>query len=293
MELKLEIDAGLGTTLPLSMLMEGSGIRELAEWASVQLAGSSAQPSETPRRRCQRSEQSIALARAAIALVRASVHAQRRRLPYYRGRDGPRGAGHQRLPTGVTSRHRPPRRIAHNLRRRRRKARRYASSMRASSSAARTNGSRSKTSRGRDDAELEQKLVELARRSFRPGERAALSGPSPEPIGVRARCSPGRSPHHRRLLVDRRARRRPREGVRRGAAQVAPPSCPFSRDQATPTSRAGSTRWSAGAEGRAALGLLAATARGPLPVLDLPTDFARPAVQSYGARSSTSTSIRH
>ena len=33
--------------------------------------------------------------------------------------------------------------------------------------------------------------------------------------------------------------------------------------------------------GRTALGLLAAAARGPLPVLDLPTDFARPAVQSY------------
>ncbi len=47
MELKLQIDAGLATTLPLSMLMDGSSIRELAEWASVQLAGSSAQPSET------------------------------------------------------------------------------------------------------------------------------------------------------------------------------------------------------------------------------------------------------
>ncbi len=39
MDLKIEIDAGLGTTLPLSMLMEGSGIRELAERASEHLAG--------------------------------------------------------------------------------------------------------------------------------------------------------------------------------------------------------------------------------------------------------------
>ena len=38
MDLKVEIDAGLGTTLPLSMLMEVSGIRELAEWASERLA---------------------------------------------------------------------------------------------------------------------------------------------------------------------------------------------------------------------------------------------------------------
>ena len=39
MDLKVEIDAGLGTTLPLSMLMEGSGIRELAERVSERLAG--------------------------------------------------------------------------------------------------------------------------------------------------------------------------------------------------------------------------------------------------------------
>ena len=39
MDLKVEIDAGLGTTFPLSMLMEGSGIRELAERVSERLAG--------------------------------------------------------------------------------------------------------------------------------------------------------------------------------------------------------------------------------------------------------------
>ena len=38
MDLKVEIDAGLRTTLPRSMLMEVSGIRELAEWASDRLA---------------------------------------------------------------------------------------------------------------------------------------------------------------------------------------------------------------------------------------------------------------
>ena len=53
MELKLEIDAGLATTLPLSMLLDGSGIRDLAEWASVQLAGSSARLPETSSPRVQ------------------------------------------------------------------------------------------------------------------------------------------------------------------------------------------------------------------------------------------------
>ena len=47
MDLKIEIDAGLGTTLPLSMLMEVSGIRELAERASEYVAGAPIQPSET------------------------------------------------------------------------------------------------------------------------------------------------------------------------------------------------------------------------------------------------------
>ncbi len=40
MELKVEIETGLGTTLPLSMLMEGSGIRELAARVSEHLTGS-------------------------------------------------------------------------------------------------------------------------------------------------------------------------------------------------------------------------------------------------------------
>ena len=39
MDLKVEVDSSLGTTLPLSMLMEVSGIRELAEWASEHLPG--------------------------------------------------------------------------------------------------------------------------------------------------------------------------------------------------------------------------------------------------------------
>jgi len=46
MDLKVEIDAGLRTALPLSMLMEVSGIRELAEWASERLAGSPTGSSE-------------------------------------------------------------------------------------------------------------------------------------------------------------------------------------------------------------------------------------------------------
>jgi len=47
MELKVEIEAGLGAALPLSMLLEGSGIRELAERTSAQLAGQPARPPET------------------------------------------------------------------------------------------------------------------------------------------------------------------------------------------------------------------------------------------------------
>ena len=47
MDLKIEIDAGLGTTLPLSMLTEASGVRELAERASEYAAGPPIQPSET------------------------------------------------------------------------------------------------------------------------------------------------------------------------------------------------------------------------------------------------------
>ncbi len=46
MDLKIQIDAGLGTTLPLSMLLEGSGIRELAEKASEHLAGAPTLASE-------------------------------------------------------------------------------------------------------------------------------------------------------------------------------------------------------------------------------------------------------
>jgi amino acid adenylation domain-containing protein len=40
MDLKVQIDAALGTTLPLSILMEGCGIRELAERVSEHLTGS-------------------------------------------------------------------------------------------------------------------------------------------------------------------------------------------------------------------------------------------------------------
>jgi amino acid adenylation domain-containing protein len=51
MDLKIELDASLGTKLPLSMLMEGSSIRSLAEWANEHLAGFSAHtalPSSPP-----------------------------------------------------------------------------------------------------------------------------------------------------------------------------------------------------------------------------------------------------
>ena len=47
MELKVEIETGLGAVLPLSMLMEGSGIRELAQRVSEHLAGSPAPSPET------------------------------------------------------------------------------------------------------------------------------------------------------------------------------------------------------------------------------------------------------
>ena len=116
--------------------------------------------------------------------------------------------------------------------------------------------------------------------SFRPGERAALPGPSPEPSRLGARRPPGRPPHHRRLLVDRGARRRPREGVRRGACG-SQRRARCRRDRATPSSRAGSTTWSPAREGERHWAYWRQQLAGPLPVLDLPTDFARPAVQSY------------
>ena len=55
MDLKVEIDAGLGTSFPLSLLIEGSGIRELAEKVSERLAGAPTGSSARPRQRrvCQ------------------------------------------------------------------------------------------------------------------------------------------------------------------------------------------------------------------------------------------------
>jgi amino acid adenylation domain-containing protein len=47
MDLKLELDAALGTKLPLSSLMESSGIRALAASASAQLADAPSRPSDT------------------------------------------------------------------------------------------------------------------------------------------------------------------------------------------------------------------------------------------------------
>jgi amino acid adenylation domain-containing protein len=48
MDLKIELDAALGTKLPLSMLIDASGIRELAERASAHLAGAATQPAPAP-----------------------------------------------------------------------------------------------------------------------------------------------------------------------------------------------------------------------------------------------------
>ena len=47
-----------------------------------------------------------------------------------------------------------------------------------------------------------------------------------------------------------------------------------------------------GEEGRRHWAYWHSSSRGPLPVLELPTDFARPAIQSYQARSSTFIWIR-
>ena len=88
MELKVEIDAGLGTTLPLSMLMEGSGIRELAERASEHLAGSPAQPSETSAPAGARIGAGQPLSHGQQMLWYAhQFTTDRRRLPHHRGRD--------------------------------------------------------------------------------------------------------------------------------------------------------------------------------------------------------------
>src|SRR5207247_2405680 len=46
MELKVDLEASLGAAPPLSMLLEGSGIRELAERTSELLAGSATRPPE-------------------------------------------------------------------------------------------------------------------------------------------------------------------------------------------------------------------------------------------------------
>jgi amino acid adenylation domain-containing protein len=48
MDLKVEVDAALGAALPLSLLLEGSGIRDLAERVSGHLADSPMRPSEAP-----------------------------------------------------------------------------------------------------------------------------------------------------------------------------------------------------------------------------------------------------
>src|SRR5205807_10471706 len=46
LELKVEIETGLGAALPLSILLEASSIRDLAERTSVHLAGAATGPSE-------------------------------------------------------------------------------------------------------------------------------------------------------------------------------------------------------------------------------------------------------
>ncbi len=106
MELKVEIDAFLGAALPLSMLLESGGIRELAESARCAPCRRSGQTARDGRRACSVRKRRAALARAAIALVRASVHAEPRGLSYHRSSDDPRGAGARCFPASVSARRR-------------------------------------------------------------------------------------------------------------------------------------------------------------------------------------------
>ncbi len=62
MELKVEIDAFLGASLPLSMLLESGGIRELAESANSTPCRHSGQTVRDGRRACSRRERRAALA---------------------------------------------------------------------------------------------------------------------------------------------------------------------------------------------------------------------------------------
>ena len=121
MELKVEIDACLGTTLPLSMLMEGSGIRELAERVSERLAGAAtaSRAGRAGQRAPSTPEAGPPLSHGQQMLWYAHQFTPTGAAYQSRGRDGPRGAGHRRLPAGDSARHRPPGGPANDLLRRR------------------------------------------------------------------------------------------------------------------------------------------------------------------------------
>ncbi len=117
-DLKVEVETSLGVTLPLSLLLEGATIRDLAEKAAAQETASSTgpfertvasvpaivpEPSAFPQP-CARPVWSTALTRSADALVCAPVHEDWRRLPRHRSRIGRREARHRRPPESVPAR---------------------------------------------------------------------------------------------------------------------------------------------------------------------------------------------
>ena len=304
MDLKVEIETSLGVTLPLSRLLEGATIRDLAEQAAPRGLALRPDHSSRPWRPCQRpcpSRQpfravarrvrSAALARAADALVCSSVHADRRRLPCYRSRIGPRGARHRRLPAGVPARRRPPGGAADHLRRRRREAR----GPPPRSGRAGPPGGRMAPDRGRLGSWRCRAPAEADRAvwsTLRPGERAPLPGPCPEPIHYRARRSSWSSTTSsptsgRRRCSSTTSRPRTLPSLRDAA------SLSQRRGHATPTSRAGSTTMLASDEGERHWAYWRAPARGDAPGARPPDRLhqaARPELPGCG--SSTSTSIR-
>ena len=282
MELKLQIDAGLATTLPLSMLMDGSSIRELAEWASVQLAGSSAQPSETSSPPVQDQHgQSLSHGQqllwyahqftpkgAAYHLAGAAIVRAELDIDSFRRASCRVVAGHDALRTTFTTvDDRPVIRL-----------------LDASELANRQDEWLPiEDVDGRDEAEFEQKLLEQARAPF-----DLENGPLFR-IHILRRSTAEHVVllvvHHIiadfwsiAVLVDDLGKAYAEERAGRTALSLPPRS-----------SYADFTRWQhdmlAGAEGRRHWAYWQQQLAGPLPVLDLPTDYARPAFQSYKGAS--------
>jgi amino acid adenylation domain-containing protein len=278
MDLKLEIDKGLGTALPLSLLMEVSGIRELASWASEHLAAARSGAAETPSPpesaelnqplsheqellwyAHQFAPKSAAYHITGAAIVRAELHiaafqrALRRVV-----------AHHDALRTtfGVVD-EKPAIRL-----------------LDAGELVLRENEwLRVQGVEGQNDAELNHTLRELARRSFDleqgPLFRLHILSRSDREHVVLLVV------HHiiadfwsTAVLVDELGKAYADECAGRSAALTQPRS-----------SYAEFARWQrqmvAGEEGQRHWAYWQQQLAAPLPVLDLPTDFVRPAIQSY------------